>query len=110
MIDSINFKPDDSAPQRQSFDEWVQVPAARAKKDDRCSSSSLFVFRKDSPLCCFVFLCFVFCAVAAKRFQSCAAGGNPTARSTLLCAIRKATGERDRSDRVLGAILGRTLR
>ena len=50
MIDSINFKPDDSAPQRQSFDEWVQVPAARAKKDDRCSSSSLFIFVKENVL------------------------------------------------------------
>ncbi len=65
MIDSINFKPDESAPQRQSFDEWVQVPAARAKKDDRCSSSYSFVFRKDFALCCFVLLCFVFRAVAA---------------------------------------------
>ena len=50
MIDSINFKPDENPPQRQSFDEWVQVPAVRAKRDDRCVSSQF---------CCFVLFCFV---------------------------------------------------
>jgi hypothetical protein len=28
MIDSINFKPDENAVQRHSFDEWVQVQCA----------------------------------------------------------------------------------
>jgi hypothetical protein len=32
MSDSINFKPDENIPQRQSFDEWVQVQPARARK------------------------------------------------------------------------------
>ncbi len=32
MIDSINFKPDENAAQRQSFDEWVQVQPTRVRK------------------------------------------------------------------------------
>ncbi len=32
MSDSINFKPDENSAQRQSFDEWVQVQPARARK------------------------------------------------------------------------------
>ena len=32
MSDSIEFKSSDNPSQRQSFDEWVQVQPARARK------------------------------------------------------------------------------
>ncbi len=87
MKDSINFKADENAAQRHSFDEWVQVQPARARKsasgagekDDRCGT-----------VCCGSASCDTHCSDARR------------AGKMLRSETRKAAKERGARDTVLG--------